>query len=235
MSGEPGSQARQFKEASGLDGAALQEFARRFLITGSSENLADTKKNLSRMLVDWSAASDAVAAARLGDLRQMVRDKAGHAGTNKNVIRRTDIIAALGISDVDELLPCHESLADVGKIVKREQLKDALALMLRLCQPLLIHSAGGIGKTVFMESLAEALKGEHEIVFFDCFGGGAYRSPDDARHLPKRGLVHIANSLAVNSLCDPILPGSDDVEALRPEPFAAGLSNASAPCRKRRG
>ncbi|MGH7005780.1 MAG: NACHT domain-containing protein, partial [Alphaproteobacteria bacterium] len=55
---------------------------------------------------------------------------------------------------------------------------------------------------------------EYEVVFFDCFGGGAYRSPEDARHLPKRGLVHIANSLACEGLCDPILPGSEDVESL---------------------
>jgi hypothetical protein len=183
LSGEASSQASQFKAASGLDGASLQEFARKFLITGSSENLADTKKGLSRMLVDWSAASDALAGARLGDLRQMVRDKAGHAGTDKNVIRATDIIAALEIGDVEDLLPCPASLAEVGKIVEREQLNDAIALMPTLCQPLLIHSAGGVGKTVFMASLADALKHQHEIVFFDCFGGGAYRSPEDARHL----------------------------------------------------
>ena len=214
LPGEAGSQARQFKTASGLDGASLQGFARRFMMTGSSESLADAKKGLSRMLVDWSAASDALAAGRLGDLRQMVREKAGSAGQSKNVIRRTDIIAALRIGDADDLLPCPAGLADVGKIVEREQLKDALALIPHLRQPLLVHSAGGVGKTVFMESLAEALKDEHEIVFFDCFGGGAYRSPEDARHLPKRGLIHIANTLAVNGLCDPILPDSGDIEAL---------------------
>jgi hypothetical protein len=46
------------------------------------------------------------------------------------------------------------------------------------------------------------------------FGGGAYRSPEDARHLPKRGLVHIANTLAFRGLCDPMLPDSPDVQTL---------------------
>jgi hypothetical protein len=214
LSGDARDQANQFKAASGLDGAQLKEFAGKFLITGLSGNLPDTKKGLSRMLVDWSAASDAIAGARLGDLRQMVRDKAGYAGTDRNVIRRTDILATLKIGHTVDLLPCPASLAKVGKIIEREQLQDAIALIPQLSGPLLIHSAGGLGKTVFMVSLTEALKNEYEIVFFDCFGGGAYRSPEDARHLPKHGLVHIANSLACDGLCDPILPGSDDVQLL---------------------
>ncbi|WP_294031053.1 hypothetical protein, partial [Thiolapillus sp.] len=48
----------------------------------------------------------------------------------------------------------------------------------------------------------------------DCFGGGAYRSPEDARHLPKRGLIHIANTLAFRGLCDPMLPDSADLQTL---------------------
>ena len=71
-----------------------------------------------------------------------------------------------------------------------------LTLIPTLKMPLLIHSAGGRGKTVFMDSLATAIRDRYEVVFFDCFGGGAYRSPEDVRHLPNKGLVHIANTLA---------------------------------------
>src|SRR5262249_13356995 len=151
---------------------------------------------------------DAIATARLGNMRDMVRNKAGSAGTNNNVIQGTDVLAALEIPDKEALLPCPESLAEVGEVVEREQLPDAVALIPKLSKPLLIHAAGGVGKTVFMQSLAKALEDRYEIVFFDCFGGGAYRSPEDSRHLPKRGLIHIANSLACRGLCDPILPGS---------------------------
>src|SRR5262249_40140528 len=62
--------------------------------------------------------------------------------------------------------------------------------------------------------LAKSLSGKQEVVLFDCFGGGSYRAPDDARHLPKRGLLHIINTLACRGLCDPILPGSDDEQTL---------------------
>jgi hypothetical protein len=207
-------QVEQFKTASGLDGQLLVEFASKCLMTGLAGNLTDTKRDLSRTLIDWSATSDAVAGARLGAMRQMVRDKAGHDGMHKNVIRRTDVLAALDVPDIDALLPCPASLSEVGEVVAREQLAEAMALVPQLDRPLLVHAAGGVGKTVFMDSLAKSLQNKHEVVFFDCFGGGAYRAPDDARHHPKRGLVHIVNTLATRGLCDPLLPGNDNVESL---------------------
>jgi hypothetical protein len=212
--GEVERQSRQFKRASGLDGEALAAFAAKCKFTGLSGSLSATKHELASLMVDWSATRDSVAAARLGDLRQMVRDKAGHTGTNQNLIMRTDILAALEVSDAEDLLPCPTATADVGEIVQREQLRDAIAIVPGLSRPLLIHGAGGVGKTVFMESLAGALGERCEVVFFDCFGGGAYRSPEDARHLPGRGLIHIANTLAFRSLCDPILPDGTDVTSL---------------------
>lgn len=214
LSGHAKEQAEQFKAAAGLDARSLVTFASKFQISGRSGSLIDTKRGLSMLLVDWSATPDALATARLGDIRDMVRTKAGYAGSDRNVIRDTDVLAALRIPDKEALLPCPASLAEVGEVVERDQLPDTVALIPTLSNPLLIHAAGGVGKTVFMESLAKALEDRYEVVFFDCFGGGAYRSPEDARHLPKRGLIHIANSLACRGLCDPILPGSDDLETL---------------------
>ena len=212
--GDVKKQAEQFKAASGLDSTTLVEFAGKCLITGLAGSLTDTKRDLSRTLVDWSYTFDAVAGARLGAMRQLVRDRAGYAGTNRNVISRIDVLAALGVQDEGELLPCPASLPKVGNVVEREQLAEAIALIPKLDKPLLVHAAGGVGKTVFLDSLAKSLSHKHDVLFFDCFGGGAYRAPDDSRHLPKRGLVHIANTLACRGLCDPLLPGNDNVESL---------------------
>jgi hypothetical protein len=212
--GEAEEQSKQFKRASGFNGKSLVEFASKFKAVGLSGSLPVTKNELAGLIVDWSGTSDPLAAARLGQLRQIVRDKAGHAGTNQNLIKRADILAALNVGDADELLPCKSAIPEVGEVVVREQLSDAVALVSRLTMPLLIHAAGGVGKTVFMTSLAGAVSEHSEVVFFDCFGGGAYRSPADARHLPAKGLVHIANTLAFRGLCDPILPGGVDVQSL---------------------
>jgi hypothetical protein len=214
QAGEAKRQSRQFKIASGLDGAALAAFAAKCKFIGPSGSLSATKHELARLIADWSATSDPLASARLGDLRQMVRDKAGYAGTDRNLITRADILAALGVSDAEDLLPCPAALADVGPIVEREQLRDAIALVSKVSRPLLVHGPGGIGKTVFMESLARAVSEQWDVVFFDCFGGGAYRSPEDARHLPSRGLIHIANGLAFRGLCDPMIPGTTDTTSL---------------------
>ena len=214
LSGENKKQAYQFIAACGLKGKPLIEFAGSLQMIGLAGTLSDNKRGLSQTVVDWSSATDALARARLGSLKQLVRDKAGSAGANQNVITKVDVLAALDIADVDDLLPCPASLPNVGMVVERAQLAEAVALVPTLDKPLLIHAAGGMGKTVFLESLAGAHSTEHEVIFFDCFGGGSYRSPEDSRHLPKRGLVHIVNTLACRGLCDPLLPGNDSVDSL---------------------
>jgi NACHT domain-containing protein len=207
-------QAKQFKTASGLSGKPLAAFARKIKIIGRSGSLPQTKDELASLLVDWSATNDSIAAARLGKLRELVRDKAGYAGTNQNLIRRTDVLAALQIGDPEDLLPCEAALVDVGKVLERTQCGEAISRITDTSVPLLVHATGGVGKTVFMATLASKIAPKHEVVFFDCFGGGAYRSPEDARHLPKKGLIHIANTLAFRGLCDPMLPDSPDIHTL---------------------
>ncbi len=214
VTGDVKKQAEQFKAATGLDGKTVAAFAAKCRLIGRSGSLPETKSELTSLLVDWSATSDPIATARLGKLRNLVREKAGSKYENENLITRTDLLAALEIGDPKDLLPCKTSLADVGEILERGQLADAIALLPKLSTPLLVHAAGGVGKTVFMNSLAAKLCEDFEVVFFDCFGGGDYRSPEDARHLPRRGLVHIANTLAFRGLCDPMLPDSPSVEAL---------------------
>lgn len=215
--GEVKEQADQFKTASGLEGDQLRKFAEKCLIQGSTGSLSATKNSFSKLLVDWSASPgtvDAVTSARLGNMRQLVRDKAGGAGTNNNMIMYTDVLAALEIANEEEFLPCPAATVDIGGVVRREQTQDALDIIPELSKPLLVQAVGGVGKTVFMRSLAKELDDTYEVVFFDCFGGGSYRSPEDSRHLPRRGLIHIANTLAQRGLCDPILPGNPYLQSL---------------------
>ena len=214
LSGEVKKQADQFKAACQFKGETLVDFASKCLLTGLAGNLPDYKRDLSRSLVNWSATTDPLARARLGALKQMVRDKAGHAGNNRNVIMRVDVLASLDLSDIDELLPCPASLPEVGKVVEREQLRNVISLIPTIDRPLLIHAVGGIGKTVFLESLAQSLSEVHTVLLFDCFGGGSYRAPEDSRHLPRNGLLHMVNTLACQGLCDPLLPGSDRADSL---------------------
>ena len=207
-------QVNQFIQASNLSGKSLANFAQRLKIIGPTGDLSKTKRELASLLVNWSATNEPIARSRLGKLKDLIRDKAGYAGTNDNLILRTDILAALEIDDPSDLLPCRSALVNVGRILERDQLSDVLDRISKKCSPLLIHAPGGIGKTVFLESLAERISKEHVTIFFDCFGGGAYRSFEDARHLPRMGLLHIANTLAFRGMCDPILPYSTDDQTI---------------------
>lgn len=213
-SGEIARQAQQFRTAAALTGPTLTAFARKVVMHGGSGSLPANKDQLAALIVDWSATNDSLATGRLGQLRQMVRDKAGLAGQGRNLIGPIDILAALHIADVNDLLPCKSVIPTVGPVVEREQLPDALRKIAGLSKPMLIHATGGVGKTVFLDSLVSLLGKSNEVVFFDCFGGGAYRSPEDARHLPRKGLLHIANTLAFRGLCDPILPDAPDSTVL---------------------
>ncbi len=214
LTGRAKAQGEQFERATGLTGKHLAEFANKCRISGLAGTLLGTETDLWKIVVDWSATVDAQAAVRLGAMKHMVARKARYDAQNQKVIRQVDVLDVLGLSGVDELLPCPESLARVDHVVEREQLAEAVSLVPAITKPLIVSADGGIGKTVFLQSLASQLSHQHEVVFFDCFGGGAYRSPEDGRHLPYRGLVHIANILACRGLCDPILPGSENTEML---------------------
>ncbi len=214
LKGDAKRQATQFTSACGFKGRELAQFAQKVRITGLAGSLRQNKQSLSRVVADWSVAPDAMARARLGNMRQLLRDKAGLAGEKQNVVTRTDVLDALELQRPEDLFPCPASFPEVGKVVEREQLSTIVSRIPKLDKPLLIHADGGVGKTVFLQSLAKILGKTHEIVLFDCFGGGAYRAPEDARHLPKRGLIHIINNLACDGLCDPLLPINENVEEL---------------------
>jgi hypothetical protein len=203
-------QATQFAAACGFKGKELADFASKIRIVGDVGNLRENKIGLARQIADWSAARDGMARIGLANMKQMLRDKAGSAGLRNNIVSRTDVLDALELQGPDDLFPCSSSFPEVGKIVEREQLEDLTSRIPHLTKPLLIHADGGCGKTVFLQSLAKTVGVNHKTVLFDCFGGGSYRSPEDGRHLPKRGLLHIVNKLAVEGLCDALLPNSGE-------------------------
>lgn len=212
--GIPKEQADQVEAACSLKGKDLVEFVRRLHFTGLPGNLQESKHGLAVVLADWSAARDPLARVRLNSIRELARDKANLANQNRNVILRADVLTALELQDEHDLMPCPASFPNVGTVLERNQLADVVAKVPQLSIPLVVHASGGIGKTVFMSSVASRLAEAHEVVLFDCFGMGQYRAPGDARHLPRNGLIHIANELACRGLCDPLLPTTDNSDDL---------------------
>lgn len=231
LKGDAKAQAKQLRGACKLTGKDLAEFAARLGMIGLTGDLCENKQQLALTLVDWSDSRDHMARRRLADIREMARNKAGLIEQHRNVIVRTDVLAALSLSDDKDLLPAPASFPPIGKVVDRAQLDDTVHRIPRLTRPLVVHAEGGFGKTVFMNSLAARLSLEHETILFDCFGMGQYRAPDDSRHLPSRGLVHIANELACRGLCDPLLPSTSNSEDIL-RAFRVRLEQAVATSRR---
>ncbi|MDO9365716.1 MAG: NACHT domain-containing protein [Methylotenera sp.] len=214
LQGVAKTQANQIKSACGLQGTDLIEFVDRLQMISLTGDLSDIKHKLAMAIADWSPARDLLARVRLNAVRELARNKANLVNQNKNVIMRADVLTALELQDEGELLPCPTSFPDIGPVVERQQLAETVISIPSLNRPLVIHADGGVGKTVFINSVASHLSQLHEVVLFDCFGMGQYRAPGDARHLPARGLLQIINELACRGLCDPLLPTTDNSDDL---------------------
>lgn len=180
----------------------------------STKSLTSQKLNLQATLGSWNPGADSLARARLHATIELVREKAGLSGQNNNLIKREDILDALGCGSEDDLFPAETEFVDVGKIVKRFALNEARKKLNTTTKPIFVFADGSVGKTVFIQSLANTVADEFEVVVFDCFGGGSYRSEDQSRHLPRVGLLQIVNELASRGLCDPQLPTDGDYEAI---------------------
>lgn len=181
----------------------------RMIFRAGEKGLAAQDSELKRTLTDWSAGADPEARLRLHNLQDLVLKKAGPSGQRKNLIRREDVLDALDC-EPEELFPAYTRFIDVGPIVDRSELLTVSGLIKESNLPVFVHADGGVGKTVFVQSLAKEMVSDFEVVVFDCFGGGSYRSSSHSRHLPRIGLVQIINELASKTLCDPLLPGGDD-------------------------
>ncbi|MEW4462610.1 hypothetical protein AB1K42_31360 [Roseibium algicola] len=179
----------------------------------AEKNLQGQSNALRRTLTDWSAGADSQAKLRLHDLQDLVLKKAGPSGQGKNLIRREDVLDALDC-EPEDLFPAGPRFIDVGAVVERTDLDTIGTKIAQLSVPLFVYAEGGVGKTVFVQSLAARLSTEFEVIVFDCFGGGAYRSEEHSRHLPSVGIVQIVNELASRGLCDLLLPSENNTRRI---------------------
>lgn len=207
LEGDAADQAKYIKDALPDLADKLTSFLSRISLNGSQGTLTDTQGAVRRTLADWTVPNDPLTKVRLDNLRNLVRDKAGSKGQGNNHIDRVTLLACLEVDDERDLFPTPDAFTTIPEIVERAVVADLVAKINEPGYPLLIDATGGMGKTVLMQSIGNRLATENVVVLFDCFGGGAWRNPADGRHLPEKALPHIANLLAVQGLCDILIPG----------------------------
>ncbi|MGO6706256.1 hypothetical protein [Rhizobium johnstonii] len=201
--------------AFGNDRLAAANVLGKLAIVGRGSSVSSLRKDMRATLTSWYGASGSLARHSFLELCDLVRNKAGMAGARNNVITKVDVLGCLGIDDENELFPISQAFPDVSQVLERDCFDEIEATIRRSDGPLLIHAAGGSGKTVVMQSLARRFASDGSVILFDGFGGGRWRMPGDDRHQCRRSLLHIVNELAARGLCDLMLPGEDDDTALR--------------------
>lgn len=148
------------------------------------------------------------------------------------VIRREDILKRFGVTSERDLYPAPLETEDLDQLIPRKQHGTILDYIVKTSAPMIIHAAGGVGKSVFARQIAESLPTGSLGVVYDCFGGGRYRNRSEPRHRHRDALVQISNELASQGLCSPLIARStdQDVEILRA--FLARLDVSAKSLRK---
>ena len=116
------------------------------------------------------------------------------------------VLAALGASP-DQLLPAPSLLQVPEAVVLVPQAAEIAQFLAASTQPVVVHAAGGVGKSVLASQLAGFLPGGSVYLVYDCFALGGYRRSSSPRHEHRQGYVQLANELAGAGLCDPLVPG----------------------------
>ncbi|HCE6431202.1 TPA: hypothetical protein NHO58_006323 [Pseudomonas aeruginosa] len=232
---EAGDVARQ----AGQIGEALKEYPypfadllRRMEIVGSKGSLIEAERAISTTLAAWSEPGDPDAEKRLLKLRNLIRIKAGPGSEADKRVDRVAVLAELEVEHEDRLYPTPDAFPEVEIVIQRDALDDIAILAREADLPVVVHAAGGMGKTVLMQGLADRLRADGPVVLFDGFGAGRWRDPADGRHLPERTLVHLANLMAGQGLCDILLPVADVTGLLRA--FRRRLAQAVETARRTR-
>ncbi|WP_334161549.1 NACHT domain-containing protein [Phenylobacterium sp.] len=188
----------------GGDPYEASRFFALFSAEGGEDNLWAQRNLLTQDVRAYLPDADFDAPVQL---KELVTRKATTEFIANPSIRRNDVLRALGATE-DDLAPAPNMIAEPDQELVREQEAAILAQLLAATTPLIIHAEGGVGKSVLAARLSRAMPDGSVAVLYDCYGNGLYRMSLNARHRPRDALVQIANELAAQGLCHPLIPSS---------------------------
>ena len=188
----------------GVSDSDLLDFLAKVQLKDKSQGLGDTVRNGRRQIGRF------VPRHHPDGLMAILFEKVVACARSENAadrrVSRETVLMWLGYADPMDLLPAPAKFTPVIDPLPRLEIGAVEThLATQPERPLLITAPGGVGKTVFMQQIADKFETEHEVVLFDCFAGGEYRYAEDARHREEIGLTHIINTLSSRGLADPFL------------------------------
>lgn len=187
-----------------LDEPLFTGFCKTLSLDGNHLHYQLQRDALSRETHAYLPDNDVTAPTQLKDL---VTKRALSESILDPCIRKVDVLRALGTTE-DELFPAESRLEGTAETIARAQEAALVSEIVSSNVPIVIHAAGGIGKSIFSQRISLHLPPESICLVYDCFGNGEYRQRSRPRHRHKDALVQIANELSRLGLCDPLIPTS---------------------------
>lgn len=185
-------------------GGNVQRFFKAFSVEAGEPDLWEQRNLLSQDLSAYMSEPDADAPLQL---KELVTRKAADEGAKDRSIRLYDVLRVLQVTEID-LLPAPSLISEPKQVLPRAQQADILTALLAAQRPVVIHADGGVGKSTLSARLARAMPEGSVAVLYDCFGDGTYRQALKYRHRYRDALVQIANELAAQQLCLPLIPST---------------------------
>ncbi|MFF2949824.1 hypothetical protein ACFVVU_00530 [Kitasatospora sp. NPDC057965] len=159
-------------------------------------------------------------------LKEMVARRATSLESDP-VITRLTVLTSLRTSP-DLLLPAPNLIDRPGSVIVTAQTRAIVDEVVELAgRPVIVHAAGGVGKSVFATQVKQSLPDGSVTLVYDCFGNGGYRRASAPRHQHRQGLVQLSNELATHALCDPLIPSATALPADYAKAFLARVRTAS--------
>lgn len=206
----------------GLD-SETANFFKLFSVEAGEPDLWNQRNLLFKDVGKYLAEADSDAPLQL---KELVTRKATSEQASNPSIRRVDVLRALGADEAD-LWPAKCLITEpTDGAFPREQEREIRTILESATQPVILHAEGGVGKSILAWQLSRSFPEGSVAVLYDCFGDGLYRSTQHFRHRHKDALPQIANELAAQGLCNPLIPsrGTDSKQYMRA--FLARLTQA---------
>lgn len=215
--------AKYLQKVIPLSGDDLSAFARLIILMPLSKNFLEQRRLLDDDFRAYLPDNDKDAPMKLRDL---VTRKATTEFEGNPAITRHDVLEAIGTREAD-LFPAQCLIETPLNIVQRPAFKNIAADIAMNPGPFILEADGGVGKSVATTQIGEHLPAGSRTIIYDCFGNGGYRSVTGYRHRAKDGLVQLANQLASEGYCHPLIPTSKADSSDYGRAFKARVEQAS--------
>ena len=196
-----------------LSGENLASFCSNFIFM---DGMGDYNEQLNELRIEAThLLAGSVDHPQIDTITALIAEKALPNSSVK--ISKEDILSRFGCTSLEDMFPAPPEFEETGDFINTKQQSDLIKIILENQEAIIIHAAGGVGKSVFAREIPRYLVDDSVAVIYDCFGAGKYRNRSRPRHRYRDALIQIANELSAKGLCDPLLAlsYSHDDEILR--------------------